>query len=175
MPLGFSTFASGLRRTNMQPEAEGNLFMQLLHAGHFLRDLRYRLRYGELSRAPLRLLRFQIMTDVVDCDWMARSHDRWDMSPSRKVQQRQASLQALRDALDIRALLFEAFPRSEVVNARAFRETADYKRELIVCGCLYNNDNTARGVNSVVVRAKNLGFRFRMEDDVLQAIEPEGY
>ena len=175
MPLGFSSFASDLHRNNVRSEAEGDLFMQLRHASHFLRDLRYRLRYGELSRAPLKLLRFQITTDVVECDWMARSHDRWDMDPSRKVQQRHASLQALRDTLDIRALLFESFPRSEVVSVRALRETADYKRELIVSGCLYNNDNTARGVNSVVVRAKNLGLRFRLEDDVLQAIEPGEY
>ena len=39
-----------------------------------------------------------------------------------------ASLQALRDALDIRALLFEAMPQTEMVNVRVFRETVDYKR-----------------------------------------------
>jgi hypothetical protein len=172
MPLGSITFASDPYRKDSRAEAEGGLFKQVCYASHFLRDFRFRLRYGELSRAPLKLLRFQIAAEIVECDWMARLPDPWDACLSRPVQRRHASLQALRDALDVRALLFGALPQTEVANIRVFRETTDYKREMIVSGCLYNNDNTARGIHSLTMRAKILGFRFRMENDVLQSLEP---
>jgi hypothetical protein len=172
MPFGSITFTSDPYRKDKRAEAEGGLFTHLSHASHFLRDFRSRLRYGELSRAPLKLLRFQIAAETVDCDWMARLADPWDTDLSRQVQRRHASLQALRDAVDVRALLFDALPQTEIANVRVFRESADYKREMIVSGCLYNNDNTARGIHSLTMRAKILGFRFRLEDDVLQTLEP---
>jgi hypothetical protein len=40
--------------------------------------LRLQLRYGRLSRAPLRLLRLEWRGDHVDCDWIARRYDGFD-------------------------------------------------------------------------------------------------
>ena len=37
---------------------------QLLEVGSFLRSLRARMRFGELSRAPLRLLRLQLQAEA---------------------------------------------------------------------------------------------------------------
>lgn len=170
MSFGSFAFPSDPCRKRWRPEAEGGLFQHLNQLSHFLRDLRRRLRYGELSRAPLRLLRFQIVDEIVECDWMARAPDPWDIDLPSEIQQRHTTLQALRDALDIRALLFEILPCVESANIRVFRESADYKPEMIISGCLHKADHSARDVHSIVMRAKVLGFRFRMEGDALRKI-----
>ena len=38
----------------------------------FVRSLRREMRFGQLSRAPLRLLRLELLEKTVVCDWMAR-------------------------------------------------------------------------------------------------------
>jgi hypothetical protein len=148
----------------------GRLFHQLHRIGNFLRGVHLQLRYGELSRAPLRLLRFQVVDEIVECDWMARSPDPWDADLARRVQQRHASLQALRDAIDVRALLFDALPQVETANFRVFRESAEYTPEMIISGCVHRNDHSSRNLHSMVMRARILGFRFHMEDEVLLRI-----
>ncbi len=40
--------------------------------------LRTQLRFGRLSRAPLRILRLEWRSDHANCDWVARPHDAWD-------------------------------------------------------------------------------------------------
>lgn len=146
---------------------QGRLFHQLHHVGNFLRGVRLQLRYGELSRAPLRLLRFQVVDEIVECDWMARSPDPWDVDLARHVQQRHASLQALRDAIDVRAFLFDVLPQVETANVCVFRESAEYTPEMIISGSVHRNDHSSRNLHSIVMRARILGFRFRMEDEVL--------
>jgi hypothetical protein len=170
MSFGSAVFSSGPIRDTSRPEEENGLFDQLTRASHFLRDIRYRLRHGELSRAPLRMLRFQVADATVECDWLARAADPWDADLSPAVRQRHASLQAIKDALRIRVLLFDAFPKAESAEVRVFRESEDYRRELIISGYLHRNDNTGRQANSIIMRAKVLGFQFRMEDDILREI-----
>lgn len=48
---------------------------QLGNVSRFLRGLRVRMRYGELTRAPLRLLRLNLLGEDVKCDWLARAPD----------------------------------------------------------------------------------------------------
>jgi hypothetical protein len=155
---------------NPSSAGQGRLFHQLQHFSNFLRGVRLQLRYGELSRAPLRLLRFQVVDEIVECDWMARSPDPWDADLARRVQQRHASLQALRDAIDVRALLFDALPQVETANVRVFRESAEYTPEMIISGCVQRNDHSSRNLHSMVMRARILRFRFSMEDEVLLRI-----
>jgi hypothetical protein len=147
---------------------ESILFHQLFHLNNFLRGVRLQLRYGELSRAPLRLLRFQMVDKIVECDWMARSPDPWDVDLSRHVQQRHATLQTLRDAIDIRALLFEVLPEVKTAHLHVFRESGEYTPEMIVSGCVQRNDHSSRNLHSMVMRAQILGFHFRLEDEVLR-------
>ncbi len=54
---------------------------QISGVSRFLRDLRIQLRFGTLSRAPLRLIRFEITETSAECDWIARDPDRWDVGP----------------------------------------------------------------------------------------------
>lgn len=165
-----ATFSSRRFEESSRYDAGNGLFKRICEVGHALRDLRMKMRFGALSRAPLRLLRFEMTNNIVECDWMARSADPWDTDLTRKVQQRHASLQVLRDAIDIRGLIFSAMPQVEAANLRVFRESQDYMREMIVTGCVHRIDQSSRDVHSIVMRAKVLGFRFHLEDDVLRNI-----
>jgi hypothetical protein len=155
---------------NGEWQEQSNLFRQLRRASHFLSDLKHSLHYGELSRAPLRLLRFQIVEGIAECDWMARAHDPWDEDLSRNTQLRHASLQAIHDAIDIRMLLFDSFPDLETASVRVFRESANYTPEMILAGTVQRNDQSARNIHSIIMRAKILGFRFCLENDALKKI-----
>jgi len=64
-------------------------------------------------------------------------------------------------------LLFHAIPDAHTAYLRVYREGAAQIREMIVTGCAQRNDNSARAVHSLAMRAKVLGFRFRLEDGVL--------
>jgi hypothetical protein len=71
----------------------------------------------------LRFVSLQILDTVAECEWLARSPDPWDADLSRSVQQRHASLQTLRDAIDVRALLFDLMPEMEMVYFRVYRKS----------------------------------------------------
>lgn len=143
---------------------------QFCNVGQFLRKLRIQLRFGELTRAPLRLLRLNILGEIVKCDWLARTSDPWDADLSQGARERHASLQALKDAIDVRALLFETMPHVETGDFRVYRETPNFARELIITGCVQRNDHSSRSIHSIAMRAKVLGFRFYLEGDVLRMI-----
>src|SRR3954470_25017141 len=87
-------------------EGSSGLTQQISGVGHFLRSLRTRLRFGLLTREPLRLIQFQIKEDAAECAWIARNQDAWDEGLSREIGRRHASLQALKDAIEIRSMLF---------------------------------------------------------------------
>ena len=137
---------------------------------HFFLALRLQLRFGELSRAPLRLIRLQINDTQAECDWIARSQDPWDADLAREIGQRHASLQALKDAIDIRSLLFTAVPQVKDARLRVYRETESRSRELIIAGYLRRHDGTFRRVHSLAMRAKLTGLRFRLENGLLNRL-----
>ncbi|HWT66433.1 MAG TPA: hypothetical protein VN151_09995 [Terracidiphilus sp.] len=153
-----------------QAPEKGSLLRRLLQAGRFLGSVRDQLRFGELSRAPLQLIRFHMEGDTVECDWIARGPDPWDRHVSRRVQLRHSTLQTLADAIRVRTLVFNAIPGAETAYFRVYREVADRAPELILTGCAQRNDNLAREVHSLVMRAKVLGFKFRLEGDMLSRI-----
>jgi len=154
-------------------DRRANLTEQIYDAGNYLRGMRVRMRFGELSRAPVKLLRLHIVGEVVKCDWLARVPDAWDADLAPEYGERHASLQALRDAIDVRALLFMALPYVETADFRVYREGANHAREMIITGCTQRNDNASRSVHSLAMRAKILGFRFQLEEDVLRKIPNE--
>ena len=155
-------------------EGKGGLVKQLCKASQFIQSIRMQLRFGDLTRAPIRLMRLQVIDDVVECDWMARSLDPWDIDRARNVQQRPASLQALRDAIDVRALLFDTMTQAETAHFRVYRESLDHTREMIIVGCAQRNDHSSRGVHSLVMRAKVLGFRFDLDGATFRNLSPKG-
>ena len=108
---------------------------QLWDAVDFIRQTRRRLRFGELSRSPLRLLRLEVRGEEAECEWMARQPDVWDADLRSRTRNCNGSLQALQDALALRDLLFSEFPDIQTAELRAYRETdgggarANYRRD----------------------------------------------
>ena len=76
----------------------------LWEVGEFVRKIRARMRFGELSRAPIRLLRLELRGDTAQCDWLARPMDVWAGSLPRHIRDRDASLQALQNAVALREM-----------------------------------------------------------------------
>ncbi len=133
----------------------------------FFKNFRSRLKVGELSRSPLRLLSFNLNEGCMCCDWIAREPDAWDSSLPAHIGQRHASLQAIKDAIDTRSLLFESVPQVDYAQIRAYRRGSGKSLELIISGGLRRQTGSFRDVHSLVMRAKLLGFRFALENDVL--------
>jgi hypothetical protein len=144
---------------------------QLWTVADFVRSLRREMRFGELSRAPLRLLRFELRDGAVECDWMARPPDVWDACLRRSVRDHNESQQALADAISIRNLLFDALPRIDCAVLRAFRQPAHEPPEMIILGTVSREMPAVHRVCSMVMRAKLYGFCFCLEDGLLRPLQ----
>jgi len=142
----------------------------LMEIGEFLRRVKVQLRFGKLSRAPLRLLRFELCGDVVECEWVARPADQWDAILKPGVGERHASEQALLDAVAVRNLLFSTLPGVKTSVFRVYRQFKGEPPQLIIAGTASRGDQAPPGVRSLVMRAKLAGFRFGMHDGVLAAL-----
>jgi hypothetical protein len=154
-------------------KGSSGLTQQISWVGRFLRDLHTQLRFGTLSRAPLRLIRFEIKETSAECDWIARDPDSWDADLSRDIGRRHASLQALKDAIDIRSLLFVAMPHLATARLRIYRDTLAHSRELIIIGNVRRQDSAFQGTHSLAMRAKLVGLRFCLENDLLSRLSRE--
>jgi hypothetical protein len=137
----------------------------------FVRRLRREMRFGELSRAPLRLLRLELSGDRVACDWIARPPDVWDASLRQRERERKESEQTLLDAIRVRDLLFDALPQVESAVLRAFRSSAAREPpDLILTGTAGRETPPILRVSSLVMRAKLYGFQFELKDGILQML-----
>lgn len=145
----------------------------LWEAADFIRRVRRRLLYGELSRAPLRLLRLELRGDVAECEWIARPPDPWDADLRPGVAERNQTLQALRDAMKIRDIMFEMLSEIRSAKFRVYRQSAAEAAELIITGTVAREDQPPPRVSSVAMRAKLCGFHFSLEDGVLKALPPK--
>jgi hypothetical protein len=174
MSFVFGASPLGSYRDDWRQDGRPWLAEQFCNVSQFLCKLRVQLRFGELTRAPLHLLRLNILGEIAKCDWLARTPDAWDADVSKNLRDRHASLQALKDAIDVRALLFETMPHVETADLRVYRETPNFEREMIITGCVQRNDHSARKIHSLAMRAKILGFRFNLEDDILCAMPADG-
>jgi hypothetical protein len=150
------------------------LIESLCDAGRFLKAFRVKLRFGELTRAPLRLLRLQVTETEVHCDVLARRADSWDAGLPGEVARRNEARQALKDAIEVRALMFKTLPGLDRGELRIYRE-AQNGPELIAAGRVERRDRVSRSVRSLAMRAKLLGFQFAYEDEVLMRMTPETF
>jgi hypothetical protein len=129
------------------------------------------MRFGELSRAPLRLRRVELQDDTVECDWLTRPPDIWDASLRREQRDHNESIQALADAISIRNLLFDALPNVESAVLRVFRQPAREAPEMIILGTVSREMPAVHRVSSLVMRAKLYGFCFCLEDGFLRPLQ----
>jgi hypothetical protein len=136
---------------------------ELLLAADFLARVRRRLRFGALSREPLLLLRFEWKGDSVECDWLMRPPDPWDkMLPPHLAKQNQ-TLQALRDGLSLRDVIFDSFPAVVNGQLRMLRSDGEHRLELMMTGSINRSNEVLQRVASVAMRAKLCGFQFTLE------------
>jgi hypothetical protein len=147
---------------------------QLWEAADFVRNLHRRLRFGELSRAPLKLLRLELRGDEAECEWMARPADPWDADLTPGMGEHHASLQALEDSLAVRNLLFYALPSLSRAVFRVYRQAEGEHTELIITGTVTREDQAAANVCSLAMRAKLCGLKFWLTDGVLGTFHSEG-
>jgi hypothetical protein len=139
----------------------------------FLRKLKSQLRSGELSRALLKLLRFQIQESKAECDWIARPPDPWDADIAATIREKNQTVQALRDALAIRQLLFWAMPEINSARFRVYQHSAGVSQELIITGTVTREDEAPPRVSSLVMRAKLSGLHFSLSEGVLVPFQIE--
>ena len=67
----------------------------LWEASDFVRKVRFRMRFGEMSRLPLRLLRLELRRETAVCEWMARASGSWDSDLPIATSEQNQALQAL--------------------------------------------------------------------------------
>lgn len=138
-------------------------------AGKFVRGARKRLRTGTFSREPLKLLRLEWMPECVECDWLMRAADPWDADIPTRLAREQQTLQALRDALDLRRMIFDSFPSVMRAELRMYRDGDDEDGlELMMTGSVSRTNEVLERVASVVMRARLCGFHFTLASGVLQ-------
>ncbi len=150
------------------------MIKQLCDIRNVVTRLRVQLRFGRLSRAPLRLLRLEWRGDHVECDWIARVNDDWDKALPPPLKDGNASIQALEDAIIVRELLFYALHNISSATFRVYRQIADEPPDLIITGTVTRPQPVGWNVRSLVMQAKLCGFQFCLDDGKLGALQSEG-
>src|SRR5438552_7701495 len=143
------------------------MIKQLCDIRNVITRLRVQLRFGRLSRAPLRLLRLEWRGDHVDCDWIARLHDEWDRGLPRRLSEGNVTLQALEDAIVVRELLFYALHDISSATFRVYRQVGDEQPDLIITGTVTRPEPVRWNVRSLAMQAKLCGFHFCLDDGKL--------
>lgn len=116
----------------------------------------------------MKLLWLEWKPERVEWDWLTRPADPWDADlPPRLVRERE-TLQALRDALDLRQMIFQSFPSAMNAELHMFRFDANHQPELIMSGSVARTNEVLERVSSVVIRARFCGFQFTLASGVLQ-------
>jgi hypothetical protein len=144
---------------------------QLWEVADFVRKMWREMRFGEISRASLRLLRVELSNDTLECDWIARPPDIWDSSLRRAERDRNELQQILLDAIAIRSLVFDALPKIDCAVLRAFRQPAREPPEMILLGTVSREIPEMHRVSSLAMRAKLFGFCFILEDGFLRPLQ----
>ena len=152
----------------------GEMLKCISALGKFARHFPTRPKFGDLSRAPLALLRVELRGDQAECEWVARDADKWDADLAPVVAQQNASTQALIDAIRIRELLFRVCSSIESATLRAYRRVTGKPMELIVEGIVRRREKAPSAVRSLAMRAKLFGFRFWIEEEgILENLRAE--
>ena len=164
-----------VKRDHPRNKESCKLIRQLYEIADFVRKVGAEARFGDLSRAPLQLLRFELCGDMAECDWIARRPDEWDSSLEPRIGEIHASTQALSDALRVRNLLFRVFPGVCTAIVRVYRQLLDGRRELIITGTVRREQCAPAAVRSLAMRAKLYGLQFWLDEGILENMQVEEY
>jgi hypothetical protein len=136
-------------------------------AAKFVKRAHRELRQGELSREPVQLLRLEWRPEGVECDWLMRPADPWDRDVAALIARENQAVQALRDALTLRNLIFKSFPKVGKAELRMFRLNEAQELELMMTGSVARENEIYERVASMVMRAKLCGFQFTLSHGAL--------
>ena len=137
-------------------------------AAAFVHGVRKRLLTGMVSREPMKLLRLEWRPECVECDWLMRPADPWDADLLPRLVREHETLQALRDAFDLRRMIFQLFPAAMKAELRMFRRDEHGELELMMTGSVSRTNEALERVASLVMRARLCGFQFTLMSGVLQ-------
>lgn len=143
---------------------------EVFQAAKFLSMTRRKLRYGAYSSEQLLLLRFEWKGDSVECDWLMRPPHPWDRDLARHVARENQTLQALKDALTLRAAIFESFAAVSNADLRMYRTDSEHHLELVMTGSVTRSNEVFERVASMVMRAKLCGFHFSLSGGELESM-----
>ena len=143
---------------------------EILEAGNFIRKVRSLMRVGEYSREPLDVMRIEVTKSEAACDWMTRPPDVWDLDLPRHVRERNYTMQALQDAIKMRAMMFSNFRNVRSAELRAYQRRESEEPALVLTGTVHRNDDEPARAVSTAMRATLLGFRFCLTDGVMVAL-----
>jgi hypothetical protein len=160
-------------RPGDESQESETLLNLLLELGEFVRRFRANVQFSDLSRARLELLRVELRGSCAECEWMARVADEWDTELPRVIAERNASMQALRDAVAVRELLFQVLPGLQRAALRVYRQGSRSERELVISGEVTREGMAPESVQSAVMRAKLLGLQFEMNEGILEELRQE--
>jgi len=79
----------------------------------------------------------------------------------------------LKDALDLREIVFQSFPAVTRANLRVFRGISEDKRQLKMAGTLDRSDDITTQARSLAMRAKLCGFHFNLTRGALETLIEE--
>ena len=147
---------------------------EILGAISFFQAIRFQMRFGEFSRLPIHLERFEIKADSAGCDWFMRPPDPWDIHLPARQREEHLTQQALRDGLSIRELIFRGFPQVQRAELKVYRECEAGEHELVMTGLVHRETEVLPRVASLVMRAKLYGFRFSLDGGVLERMGSTG-
>jgi hypothetical protein len=136
----------------------------------FIKTARRKMQQGKYSREPLKLLRLEWRSESIEsieCDWLMRPSDEWDKDLPEHLARENQTLQALRDAMSLRDLIFESFPEAMNAELRMYRYDGGQRLELMMTGSVSRTNEVFHRVSSVAMRAKLCGFEFVLSDGVL--------
>lgn len=137
-------------------------------ASRFVKQSRTGLRQGKWTREPLSILRLEWRGGYVECDWLMRPPDPWDHDLSAPKALEQQTLQAFRDALALRDLIFESFSAAMEGQLKMFRANQDHQLELLMLGKVSRLNQYTNRAPSLAMRAKLSGFHFVLSNGVLE-------
>lgn len=107
---------------------------------------------------------------MVECDWLMRSPDLWDRDLPARVQTENQTLQALGDAMSLRAAIFASFPAVTRAKLRMYRADSEHRLELLMTGSVTRSNEVFERVASMAMRAKLCGFQFKVDAGELKSM-----